>query len=312
MIDPYKVLGVSKDATIDEIKKAYRKLAKKLHPDVNPGKDSEKRFKEVSHAYELIGTKEAKAIFDRGETDEQRQHEYEESMSSQKRKSKNPFYYNTQQKAGRYTSPLGDDFDTFSANDFFENMFGGRKTSRRQSYDPEFPTEDELYHLDIEFKEAVLGTEKMITLPSGKRLRVTIPAGIEEGQKLKFKGLGSAEMEYGRPADVYVQISVKTLPGFKRVGADIFTELSVSFFEAILGAEIEVPTIDGGVLLKVPSGVSTGSKLRIREKGVISGHTRGNQIVTINVVMPKDIKPELKESIKKLSKTFSYNPRMAT
>ena len=154
MIDPYKTLGVTKNSSLEDIKKSYRTLAKKYHPDINPdSKASEVKFKEISNAYDLIGTEEAKNNFDRGEVDlEQGQNRY----------SRNSFQ------------------DEFNHEDIFENLFGSRKRKGQ----------DHLYKLDIEFQEAALGAEKIITLPTGKQLQVKIPAGIESGQKLKLKGLG--------------------------------------------------------------------------------------------------------------------------
>ncbi|MBI2521672.1 MAG: DnaJ domain-containing protein [Bdellovibrio sp.] len=310
MIDPYKVLGVSHDASNDEIKKAYRKMAKKLHPDLNPGKDSERKFKDVARAYELIGTPEARGMYDRGETDEQRQQQYEEAIQSQARKGKRRTYYDTRQSSGRYTSAFGNHFDNFNAEDIFGSFFGDkRETGKRESPHVNLQGEDELYHLDIEFKDAALGTEKVIALPRGKNLQVKIPAGIEDGQKLKFKGLGGSGIGKGPAGDAYVQISIKEQPGFKRDGKDILTELPISLFEAILGAEIEVQTIDGKVMLKIPPGVSSGTKLRIRDKGVGPENNRGNQIITLTVVMPKQIDPSFKDNIQILSRQFAYNPR---
>mgnify|MGYP001598973253 FL=1 len=147
MIDPYAVLGVSKDTSIDEIKRAYRKLAKKLHPDINPGKDAERRFKEVSHAYELIGTAEAKTMFDRGETEEQRQQQYEESVRSQQRKRKKPSYYDPQHTSDSYSSTFANHFNT---EGIFEQLFGGvsgRESGRRNPI-TNVAGDDELYHLE--------------------------------------------------------------------------------------------------------------------------------------------------------------------
>lgn len=297
MTDPYKILGVQKTASLDEIKKAYRKLAKNHHPDLNPGnKEAEKKFKDISHAFDLIGTKEAKDKFDRGETDEQKQHQYEQYR---------------QQGAGsqRYSSHFGEDFD---AEDLFANLFGGggrRRTRGGFGGGMDFPGEDQLYQMDVDFKEAALGGEKVITLPNGKKLSVKIPAGIESGKKLKFKGLGGEGTGSAPAGDAYIQINIKPLPGFTRVENDIHTEVPISFFEAINGAEIEVPTLDGHVMLKIPPGVSTGSKLRIKHKGAGPEATRGNQIVTLKIVMPKNLSPELKTAVTELEKNHSYNPR---
>lgn len=289
MKDPYVILGVSKTATLTEIKAAYRKLAKKYHPDLNPGnKEFEAKFKEVSHSFDLIGTEEEKAKFDRGETDEQIRDQHEQGQGQRKKK-QGPYYHHTQDNSSRYSSAFGGGMD----EDIFANIFGERQNAKQ----------DEQYNLEVDFKEAALGTEKTITLPTGKKLQVKIPAGINEGQKLKFKDLG-------KNGDAYVAIMIKASDKFKREGKDIFSEVPVSFFEAINGPEIEVETIDGPVMLKVPANVTTGTKLRIKNKGAGSGETRGNHIVSIKVVMPKDPSQELKEAILQLSTRFNYNPRV--
>ncbi len=301
MNDPYKMLGVSSSATLDEIKKAYRKLAKSLHPDLNPGnKESEKKFKEVSHAFDLIGTAEARAKFDRGETDDQQRQKYEEHSQRQKQNS----FYDSQQSYGRYSSSFGEGFD---GEELFSSIFGGGR--RRGSSQMKTAGADELYQLEVEFREAALGAEKIITLPNGKKLQVKIPAGVEDGKKLRFKGLGGSGHGNGPAGDAYVQIHIKRLEGFTRKGVDIETEVAVSIFEAITGGEIEVPTIDGVVMMKIPSGVCTGTKLRIKGKGMGQGDSRGNQIVKLKIVLPKNIDPDLAESIKNLQHKFDYNPR---
>jgi DnaJ-class molecular chaperone len=305
MEDPYKILGVSKDATLADIKKAYRGFAKKHHPDLNPGnKEAEAKFKAASHAFDQIGTAEARAKYDRGETDEQQRHAYEEAMKGGGRRQQS--YYNTQQDSGRYAEQFGEGFDT---EGLFEQLFGG-KAGGRQRKSADRPGEDQLYNLEVELKDAALGGTRVITLPSGKRLEVKIPAGIEEGKKLKFKGHGGASPGNGPAGDAYVQISIRPSDKFKREGHDIHTEVPVSFYEALLGAEIPVPTLDGQVLLKIPSGATTGSKLRIKNKGVGASEHRGNLIVTLKVVMPKTIDPALKEEIQSLSQKYSYDPRI--
>ena len=306
MSDPYQVLGLQKSASLDEIKKSYRKLAKKYHPDLNPGnKDAEKKFKELSHAFDLVGTKEAREKFDRGETDEQKQDMHDEYVRQQKSHGRQrPFYQQTQEAGGRYTSSFGEEMGD---DDLFSSLFGSKGRQSAGGFD--YAGEDQLYQLEVDFLEAAVGGEKVITLPSGKKLQVKIPAGIQPGQKLKFKGLGGEGLGKGAPGNAYVQISIKPSEKFQREGNDILSEVPVSFFEAILGGEIEVPTIDGSVMLKIPAGISTGARLRIRNKGAGTGDKRGNHIVVLKVVMPKDPAPELKEAMTNLADKFSYNPR---
>lgn len=304
MTDPYEILGIQKTASLEEIKKSYRKLAKKYHPDLNPGnKEAEKKFKEASHAFDQIGTAEARAKFDRGETSEQQQHQYDEYMKNQGQRQS---YHSSQQNGGRYSYSFGEDM---GGEDFFENLFGSARGKSR-SAGMNLPGEDVIYKMDVEFREAALGAEKTITLPSGKSLQVKIPAGIETGKKLRFKGLGQAGFNNGPAGDAYIEINVKDLSGYKRKGLDVEVEVPISFMEAIAGGEIKVPTLDGEVMLNIPAGVSTGSKLRIKGKGAGSGESRGNQIVVLKVVTPKEVDPALKAAIENLKTQFDYNPRM--
>ena len=306
MFDPYAALGVSKTATQDEIKKAYRKLAKKLHPDLNPGNaEAEKKFKDVSHAFDLIGTPEAKAKFDRGETQEQENARYEEAF----RQRRGPFYSNTQEdpEGGRYTYSFQ---DGMGDEDLFEAIFGARgKRSHRGRSHGGFPGEDQLFQIEVEFEEAALGTEKIITLPNGKKLQVKIPAGIEEGKKLRFTGQGAPGMGGAPAGDLYLEIKIRPKEGFKRVGKDIEMELPISIFEAVLGGEVPVTTLDGQVMLKIPAGGSSGTKLRVKGKGAGAGESRGNLLVTLKIMTPKHPSEELKASLKPLSEQFAYDSR---
>lgn len=310
MKDPYKILGVPKTASPEEIKKAYRNLVKKNHPDLNPGnKQAEAKFKEIAHAYDQIGTPESKAKFDRGETEEQQQNayaqqqkEWEEALKQGKRGPGRSTFYNTQQDAGRYSHSFGEEF---GGDSFFEDLFrqaGGRKTAPTKG-------KDTTYQMEISLADSVKGTEKVITLPNGKSISVKIPAGINSGTKLRFKGLGETAPP-GIPAgDAYIEVIVLPAKGFKRVGNDIEAEVSISFIEAILGSEISIPTLYGPVMLKIPAGMSTGNRLRIRGKGVQSDSGTGSQIVVLKIVMPKKLNPELQAEVKKWHGQFDYNPR---
>ncbi len=299
MKDPYKVLNVAKTASMDVIKKAYRTLAKKFHPDLNPGnKEAEAKFKEISHAYEQIGKEDSRVKFDKGETDKQQQ--------SRERAT----YYQSQQDSGRYSRSFGQDFDE---TDFFENLFrnSDAQGSRRQpsSSRPNLSGEDHLYRLEVDFKDAALGAEREITLPTGKKLLLKIPPGINSGTKLRIKKQGGAGFDSAPPGDAYVEISVNDLAGYRRVGNNIETELVLSFQEAILGAEVKVQTIDGQVMMQVPAGTSTGSRLRIRGKGIKTSSARGDQIAIIKIVLPKIISSALKKAIRNLGSQYSYDPR---
>jgi DnaJ-class molecular chaperone len=299
--NPYSLLGVSPTATQDEIRNAYRKLAKKLHPDLNPGNtEAASKFKEINAAYELVGTAEERAKYDRGELDEQAQRANEASRGERA----GPYYHQTQQGGGRYSQGFGAEGGAFFDEDFLSSVFGAQAGAAGGGRAKARPR-DELYEMEIGFKDSVLGAEREIGLPSGKKLRVKIPAGVASGAKLRFAGQAASP-----GADVYVQLTVKPSALFRREANDLELEVPISFAEAVLGSEIKVPTIDGSVLLKVPSGVSTGTKLKVAGKGVPHGGSRGDQIVTLKVVVPKSVDdPALKAALQEWSGKQSFDPR---
>ncbi len=301
MEDPYKILGVSKSATDAEIKKAYRKLAKKYHPDLNPSdKASESKFQEISAANDIIGDPEKRKRFDAGEIDasgnETPEHQYYKQ-------------YGGRPGAQQYSS--GGNFDDMG--DIFSQMFRQRQGGAGgfgggRSFD--MKGQDARYHLAVSFLDAVNGNPQRITLPDGSNLEVRIPQGIKTGQSIRLKGKGQPGIGNGPPGDAYVEIEVKPHKLFKREGNDIVVEVPISFDEAVLGGKIEVPTIDGRVRVNVPAGASTGQTLRLKGKGVKprKGKT-GDQRVILKVVMPKVIDPELKAFAEKWRKDHAYNPR---
>lgn len=293
MLNPYEVLGVSKTATAEEIKKAYRHLAKKNHPDLNPGnKKAEEKFKEISHANDLIGTVEARAKFDTGQTNEQQEQAWQNNQRS-RRSSQGP-------RTDRYSQSFADDL---GGEDFFEDLFKGAR-GQRQNVD-----RDLHYKMSISFEDAVLGPEKVVTLANGKNLKVKIPAGITSGTKLRFKNQGTQDPGETKHGDALIEINVEPLAGWARVGNDLEMELPISFIEGIMGAEVSVKTMHGPVMLKIPPGVSTGSKLRIKGKGIQKGEETGNQIVLLKVMLPKTVPPELSAAMANWKGAFDYNPR---
>ena len=299
-MNPYTVLAVEKNASAQDIQAAFRKLAKKHHPDLNPGnKKAEQRFKEINSANEILGDPVKRAKYDRGEIDESGAAQRPQQEESHYRGG--PSFYETQQEGGRYASSFGE-IDP----EFLKNLFGGRGAHSS-------PTSgvDSHYLLDVEFRDAALGAHREITLPGGRILKVQIPAGIESGKKLRLKGLGE-EGEQGAPrGDALVEIRVKPSRIFSRVDNNVLLELPITLQEAVLGGEVKTPTLEGAVKLKVPPGSNTGSKLRIQGKGIgdPKTKTRGDLIVSLKIVMPPQIDNELSEAIAKWSKAHAYDPR---
>jgi DnaJ-class molecular chaperone len=301
--DLYSVLGVSKTASADEITKAYRKLAKKLHPDLNPGDTAaEERFKNISHAYSILKDAEQRGKYDRGEID----------ASGQERPQQRYYReYAGGPEGAQYHSTAGfEDIGAFS--DLFGDMFGGggagMRGGRAGARGARFSMrgQDAQYHLDINFLDAVNGTKQRITLPDGSTLDVTIPAGVSDGQVLRLKGKGMPGMGEGPPGDALVEIGVKPHPVFKREGNDIVVDVPISFDEAVLGGKIEVPTIGGRVNVTVPAGSNTGQTLRLKGRGVKG---KGDQLVKLSVMMPETIDDELKSFVEEWKKSHAYDPR---
>lgn len=273
--DPYKVLSVARDASQADIKRAFYKLAKKHHPDLNPGDTaSEARFKAATAANELLSDPERRAAFDRGEIDAGGQaqpppgyREYAESA-----------------QGGRYRSggaaPGG--FTEEDLGDIFGDLFGRRGR-------PGGPAvgRDEMYALSVEFLDAVNGTTKRLTLPDGRTLDVKVPAGLESGQTLRLRGKGAPGSGGAAAGDALIEVTVEPHAFFRREGDDIHLDLPVTVGEAVLGAKITTPTPRGPVALTVPKRSDTGRQLRLRGRGVAarSGHEAGDLYVTLRVTI---------------------------
>ena len=281
-VDPYTTLGVKKDATQDEIQKAYRGLAKKLHPDLNPGnKVAEDKFKELSAAYDLLSDPDKRARFDRGEID-----------ASGTERPRQQYYrdFADQQGWSAYTNNAGfaDFGDYAGAEDILSEIFGreGRADRRRRG-------QDVRYHLDLSFLDAVNGGKQSIVLPDGTTLDVNIPPGTRDGQILRLKGKGRPAVGDGPPGDALIEVSVLPHPYFTRKGDDIYLDLPISLKEAVLGARVKVSTPSGTVTVAVPKWSSTGRVLRLKGRGVPrSDGSKGDQYVTLRLVLPQ--KPDSK------------------
>ncbi len=280
--DPYSVLGVKKDASQSDIQKAYRGLAKKLHPDLNPGdKKAEEAFKELSAAYALLGDAEKRAKFDSGEID-----------ASGQEQQQRRYYRDMAEDAGPYASDSG--FADFATDeDFMAQVFAraGRASRKMRGADVR-------YRLEVDFLDAVNGGERQIVLPEGAPLDVTIPAGIEDGQILRLRGKGRPGGPEGSPGDALIEIGIRPHRFFKRVGDDIHMELPITLKEAVLGGEVRVPTTTGAVSMSAPKWSNTGKVLRLRGKGVKRADgTRGDELVTLKVMLPETHDAELEKFV---------------
>ena len=296
MKDPYETLGVSKTASADDIRKAYRKLAKKLHPDLNPGdKQAEERFKEVSGANDLLSDPEKRRRYDAGEID---------ASGAEKAPPHARYYRDYAAEGGHPYEGQGAYGDFAQGDDLFADLLRRAAEQARRR-----PGADLHYELPIDFLDAVNGASKTITLPQGGTLNVTIPAGVEDGQILRLRGKGAPSQGEGPPGDALVQIVVKPHRYFTREGDDILLDLPITVKEAALGAEVRTPTTTGNVMLKIPRRSNTGDVLRLRGRGVKTRGGAGDELVRLKVMMPKEAEPELEAFLADWKPSASYDPR---
>jgi DnaJ-class molecular chaperone len=297
MRDPYEVLGVPKGADIKDAKKAYRKLARQHHPDLHPGDSTaEEKFKEISAAYDFLSEAERKAKYDRGEID-----------AAGAPKMERRFYRDFAEGAPggyRYVDP-SEYLKDMEGVDVFADLFRGVRRDQRK-----MRGQDIRQAIEIDFLTAVNGGQLDITLPENRRLKVTIPAGSEDGQLLRLKGQGFPSPGGGAAGDLLLELKMAEHPVFRRSGDDIMTEVAISLPEAVLGGKAEVPTIDGPVSLTIPRGANTGTRLKLRGKGVpMAGGGRGDHFVTLKVVLPETIDPELTAMVETWASKHPYRAR---
>ena len=296
---PYEVLGVKPDASADEIRKIYRKLAKQFHPDINPGKpEAEARFKEISAAYDLLSDSDKRARYDRGEIDE----------TGAERPPRG--YYRSQAEGAqgwRY-QPEGE-MDLSDLEDLF-SAFGSAGRRRRGEAGAGFRARgaDRHFTLTVDFVTAATGGKQRLSLAPEEWLDVTIPAGVEDGQVLRLRGKGGPGFGGGTSGDGLIEVHVAAHPLFRRDGDNVLLELPVSLAEAVLGARVSVPTVTGPVTMTIPKGSDTGRQLRLRGKG-IQKKSPGDEIVTLKVFIGPSSDPELAAFLEKWAPQHPFDPR---
>lgn len=300
MKDPYETLGVTRTATDKEIKEAFKKLARKFHPDLHPDdKAAEGKFKDISAANDLLKDKEKRRRFDAGEID---------AAGAERPPER---FYRDFANGGVNASHAAN--EGFASNEdleeFLRRAFAGGGPRGHETFQAR--GQDVSYVLPVEFMDAVNGAQRTITLPEGKTLQVTIPEGAEDRQMLRLKGQGMAGFGGGMAGDAYVELHVEPHPFFHRKDDNIHVEVPVTLKEAMLGARIEVPTISGPVTMTIPKGSNTGQTLRLRDKGVRNRKTgqRGHQLITLKAVLPSAEEHELVAFLEKWQPKHPDHPR---
>ncbi|RLC33853.1 MAG: J domain-containing protein [Deltaproteobacteria bacterium] len=319
--DYYEILGVSRDATKDELQRAYRKLARKFHPDLNKEAGSEEKFKEINEAYEVLKDPAKREKYDQFGSNWQQGDNFQPPPGWQHRSD-----FNRGQQGPEETFFWGSDGGEYS--DFFEALFGGRFQENVQGASGGRPFSsnrrgsDHEAVLRIPLEEVFRGGTKTITMQStepgmeespsssGKQYDVKIPPGIMSGQKIRLSGQGGKGRGSGGSGDLYLKVEIEPHPRFRLEGRNLSTELAISPWEAALGAQIDIETLDEPVTLKIPPGTQSGQKLRLRDKGMPDPKgPRGDLYVLMKIKVPKKLSKKERQLFEELSKVSSFNPR---
>lgn len=274
--DPYKELGVARGASADEIKKAFRKLAKELHPDKNPGdKVSEERFKRITAAFDLLGDAEKRAKYDRGEIDADGREQFRAPPGGGGRSGGFGGFGGSGGRGG---------FEDIDLEELFGAFGGGGRTAGRGGFGGK--GQDVRATLDISLEDSIAGTTRRIQFSDGRMLDVVIPKGASEGQVIRLKGQG-APGRGGQAGDALIELKIAPHPVFKRDGADLTMDLPVSAPDAVLGGKIQVPTPEGAVMMTIPKGSNSGKILRLKARGAYAAGKRGDLLARLVVTLPE-------------------------
>ncbi len=292
-VDYYKLLGIDKTSTSKEIKNAFRKLARKFHPDLNPNdKDAKKNFQQINEANEVLSDPEKRKKYDQYGKDWQHSDQFEKQKQYQQQSSDS--------RGARYTGSQSEgDF-----SDFFESMFGGAASSGR-SRQVKFRGEDFNAELQLELIDAYKTHKQTLTV-NGNKIRITIPAGIENGQTIKIAGHGGQGVNGGPNGDLYISFSIDNHPKFKRLGNDLYTSVNLNLYTAVLGGEITIDTLNGKVKLKVKPETQNGTKVKLKDKGfpVYKNEGQfGNLLITYSVKIPTNLTERQKNLFTQLSES---------
>lgn len=296
----YKILGIKPTASKADVREAYRSLAKKHHPDLNPGdKAAEETFKKLQGAYDILFDDEKRRQYDAGVID------------GDGKETQRQFYreYAGANQDHPYQSSAGYE----DLGNIFSDLFGDGRGPRGENIHIRMPGGDARYRTEVSFLEAVHGATKRVTLPHGDVLDVRIPPGHRDGQILRLRGKGMPGLGGGAPGDAYVEVQVRPHDLFRRRGSDILVDLPVGIHEAVLGAKVTVPTVHGPVTMTIPKGSNTGSTLRLKGKGVPAHgkHEAGDQLVSLRVTLPTEPDSDLAKFLEGWAKDHAYDPRSA-
>lgn len=299
-IDYYKILGVDKNATQEDIKKAYRKLARKLHPDLNPDdKEAERKFKEINEANEVLSNPENRAKYDKYGEHWKHGEEYEKAQQQQQRQYQN---YGSDYEGGFSGADSGEGED-FS--DFFQSMFGGARgfgRSSRGSASGKFKGQDVHAELNLSLQDAATTHQQTFDI-NGKKVRITIPAGVYDGQQIKLKGHGNPGYNGGPNGDLYITFNIPADPNFERIGDDLKTKVAIDLYTAVLGGDVKVNTLTGNVSLKVKPETQNGMTVRLKGKGFPVYKKEGqfgDLFVTYDVKLPTNLNDKQKQLFEQL------------